>query len=63
MTILTFKKKKFWNIIINDYIIEITSATIVSYDWDAVRTAEIIKSDLNDNLFKNVKNTNESSMI
>jgi len=60
---LTLKKKEFWNIVINNCIIEITSATITSYDWDAVKTVKIIKSDLNDDLFKNVKNTDESSMI
>jgi len=43
--------------------IEITSVTIASYDWDVVRTVKIIKNDLNDDLFKNVKNTNKSSMI
>jgi len=35
---LTFKKKEFWNIIINNCIIEITFIIIISYDWDAVRT-------------------------
>jgi len=63
MTILTFKKKEFWDIVMNNCIIEITFITIASYDWDAVRTAEIIKNDLNDDLFKNVKNTDESSLI
>jgi len=47
----------------NNCIIEITSVTIVNYDWDAVKTVKIIKSDLNDDLFKNVKNINESSII
>jgi len=47
----------------NNYIIEITFIMIASYDQDAVKTAEIIKNDLNDDLFKNVKNINESSMI
>jgi len=60
---LTLKKKEFWNIIINNYTIEIISVTIASYDWDAVKTVKIIKSDLNDNLFKNVKNINKSSII
>jgi len=63
MTMLTFKKKEIWNIVINNCIIEITFITIVNYDWDAVRTAEIIKSDLNNNLFKNVKNINKLLMI
>jgi len=36
---------------------------IVSYDQDAVKRVKIVKSDLNDDLFKNVKNTDESSMI
>ena len=60
---LTFKKKEFWNIVMNDCIIEITSDMIASYNWDAVKTIKIIKNDLNHDLFKNVKNINESSMI
>jgi len=60
---LTFKKKEFWDIIMNNCIIEITLTMIANYDWDAVKTVKIIKSDLNDDLFKNVKNDNESSMI
>jgi len=63
MIMLTFKKKEFWDIVMNNYIIEITFIMIASYDWDAVRTVEIIKNDLNDDLFKNVKNIDESSMI
>jgi len=47
----------------NDCIIEITFIMIVSYDQDAVRTAEIIKNDLNNDLFKNVKNIDKSSLI
>jgi len=47
----------------SDCIIEITSVTIASYSWEAAETAEIIKNDLNDDLFKNVKNINESSVI
>ena len=47
----------------NNCIIEITSVTIANYDQNAVRTAEIMKSDLNDDLFKNIKNINESSLI
>ncbi len=47
----------------NNCTIEITSVTITNYDQDAVKTAEIIKNDLNNNLFKNVKNTDESSLI
>jgi len=60
---LTFKKKEFWNIIINNCIIEITSVMIASYDWDVVRTVKIIKNDLNNDLFKNVKNINKSLVI
>ena len=60
---LTFKKKEFWNIVTDNCTIEIISVMIVSYDWDAVRTAEIIKNDLNDDLFKNIKNIDESSLI
>jgi len=63
MTMLTLKKKEFWNIVMNNCIIEITLITIASYDQDAVRTVKIIKSDLNNNLFKNVKNINKSSLI
>jgi len=63
MTMLIFKKKEFWNIVISNYIIEITLIMIASYDWDAVRIIKIIKSNLNDNLFKNVKNIDESLMI
>jgi len=47
----------------NNYIIEITSVMIASYDWDAAETVKIIKNDLNNNLFKNVKNINKSSVI
>jgi len=47
----------------NNYTIEIIFITIVSYDQDAVKTVKIIKNDLNNDLFKNVKNTDESSMI
>ena len=47
----------------SDYIIEITSVMIANYDWDAAETVKIIKNDLNNNLFKNVKNINESLMI
>jgi len=47
----------------NNYTIEITSVTIASYDQDAAETAEIIKSILNNDLFKNVKNINKSSVI
>jgi len=63
MTMLTLKKKEFWNIVMSNYIIEITFITIASYDQNAVRTVKIIKDDLNNNLFKNVKNTDESSLI
>jgi len=63
MTMLTLKKKEFWNIVINNHTIEITLITIASYSQDTAETAEIIKSDLNDDLFKNVKNINESSVI
>jgi len=63
ITMLTFKKKEFWNIVMSNYTIKITSIMIASYDWDAVRTVKIIKSDLNNDLFKNVKNINKSSMI
>jgi len=47
----------------NNYTIEIIFIMIANYDQDAVRTAEIIKSDLNDDLFKNVKNIDKSSLI
>jgi len=60
---LTLKKKKFWNIVISNCTIEITFIIIASYDWDAVKTVKIIKSDLNKDLFKNIKNINKSSMI
>jgi len=60
---LTLKKKEFWDIVINDYIIKITFIMIASYDQDAVKIVKIIKDDLNNNLFKNVKNINESSLI
>jgi len=60
---LTLKKKEFWNIVMSNYIIEITFIMIASYDQDAVRAVKIIKNDLNNDLFKNVKNTNESSLI
>jgi len=63
MTMLTLKKKKFWNIIMNNCIIEITFTTIASYDQDAAEIVKIIKNDLNDDLFKNIKNINESSVI
>ena len=36
---------------------------IASYDWDAAETVIIIKNDLNNDLFKNVKNTDKSSLI
>ena len=63
MTMLTLKKKEFWNIVTNNYTIEITSVMIASYGQDVVKTAEIIKNDLNNDLFKNVKNTDKSSLI
>jgi len=47
----------------SNHTIEITFITIVSYNQDAAETAEIIKSDLKNDLFKNVKNINESSVI
>jgi len=43
--------------------IEITLTMIANYNQDAVKTAEIIKNDLNNDLFKNVKKTDESSVI
>ena len=36
---------------------------IASYDQDAARTVKIIKNNLNNNFFKNVKNINELSVI
>ena len=47
----------------SNYTIEITFIMIASYDQDAVRIVKIIKNNLNNNLFKNVKNTDESLMI
>jgi len=47
----------------NDHTIEITLITIANYDQDAAETVKIIKSDLNNDLFKNVKNINKSSVI
>jgi len=60
---LTLKKKEFWNIVMNNHTIEITFVMIASYSQDAAETVKIIKSDLNNDLFKNMKNINESSMI
>jgi len=60
---LTLKNKEFWNIVMSNCIIEITLTTIVSYGQDAVRTVKIIKNDLNNDLFKNIKNINKFSMI
>jgi len=36
---------------------------IANYDQNAAETIKIIKDDLNDDLFKNVKNINKSLMI
>ncbi len=47
----------------SDHIIQITLTMIANYNQDAVRTVKIIKNDLNDDLFKNVKNTDESLLI
>jgi len=60
---LTLKKKEFWDIVMSNYTIEITLITIANHDWDAVKTVKIIKNDLNNDLFKNVKNINKLSMI
>ena len=47
----------------SDCTIENTINQIVSYEHDAAGAAEIIKNEINDDLFKNVKNINEFSVI
>jgi hypothetical protein len=47
----------------NNHTIESTFTQIANYECDAAEAAEIIKNEINDDLFKNVKNINESLMI
>jgi len=47
----------------NDYTIENIAAQIASYECDAVETIKIIKTDITNNIFKNVENINEFSII
>ena len=63
MTMLNLKEKGYWDIVTDTHMIEITSATITSFNWDSVGAAKIIKRGLNDNLFKNVKGTDNSTDI
>ncbi len=55
MTMFTLKKKDFWDIVTDNYINENTITQIASYEWDTAKVTEIIKNDITDDLFKNVK--------
>jgi len=59
---LIFKKKEFWNIIMNDCTIEIILIMIVNYDWDAVKIVKIIKV-LNHENFINTHFNDINSLI
>ena len=63
ITMFILKKKDFWDIITNNCINENTAAQITNYEQDTAEAAEIIKSDITDDLFKNIKNINKSLMI
>ena len=59
MTMLTLKKKDFWEIVINNYINGNIASQIANYEQDAAEVIKIIKKNINDDLFKNVENTDE----
>jgi len=47
----------------NNCTIENTAVQITSYECDAVEIIKIIKTDIIDNIFKNIKNIDEFLMI
>ena len=63
MTMLDLKEKGYWGIVTGTHMIRTTSATVASFDWDSAGAAKIIKGGLNDNLFKNVEGTDNSTDI
>ena len=63
MTMLNLKERGYWGIVTGAHMIGTTPATITSFDQDSTRAVKIIKGGLNNNLFKNVKGTDNSADI
>ena len=61
--IFTLKEKRFWNIIMSNCITENIAAQITSYECYAVKAIKIIKTDIINDMFKNIENTDEFLII